>query len=277
MRGAALPEGVIIFGFDSAWVDAPASPGAICALGLDPGGGPVFHAPRPASFAQAAAFIGELGAGYACSLVAIDQPIVVPNARGSRPADRVAASLMSFIGGGVQPANRGKARMFGDQAPIWGFLDAIAHARRPMAARHAAAGRFVIEVFPALSLPALDPGFAGRLAAPKYNPGNRRKFRQEHWVAVARSLADASRALGLPALCDWAEDMARLQMPRKADQDRLDAALCALIGLIWRAGPAHAAACIGDEETGFIVTALSQAIRPRLAAAAQARGVAFRA
>ncbi len=271
------PARAVIFGFDSAWVDRPSSPGAICAVAFDEDGRAAYHPPRPASFAQAAAFISELGARHDYSLLAIDQPIVVPNAGGSRPADRVAAALMSFIGGGVQPANRGKAAMFGDEAPIWGFLDSIAHAIQPMAARRSAAGRYAVEVFPALSLPAWRPDFAGRKAAAKYNPANRRKFRQDHWQAVAHCLAERAGALGLPEMRDWADCMAALPAPRKRDQDRLDAALCALIGLMWRVAPAHEVACIGDAARGFMVTALSEATGPRLLAAARARDVAFEA
>ena len=271
----SMPTRAVIFGFDSAWVDRPSSPGAICAIAFDKAGRATFHPPRPASFAQAAAFIGEWGVGYDYSLLAIDQPIVVPNAGGSRPADKVAAALMSFIGGGVQPANRSKAAMFGDEAPIWGFLDSISHDIQPMMARREATGRYAIEVFPALSLPAWHEGFAGRMAAAKYNPANRRKFRHDHWQTVALCLADRAGALGLPEIRDWAEGMAALPTPRKRDQDLLDAALCALVGLMWRIAPAQDVACIGDAARGFMVTAISGATRPRLLAAAQGRDVAF--
>jgi predicted RNase H-like nuclease len=45
-------------------------------------------------------------------VVTIDQPTMVPNPGGMRPVDKVAASLISWLGGGVQPANRSKKGMF---------------------------------------------------------------------------------------------------------------------------------------------------------------------
>ncbi|MBL4557045.1 MAG: DUF429 domain-containing protein [Rhodobacteraceae bacterium] len=190
----------VIFGFDSAWTDAPRAPGAICAITVEDRGDVRFHEPRLASFAQARAFIDGLRKGFAVSLVALDQPTVVPNATGSRPVDKVAASLVSFVGGGVQPANRSKTGMFCDDAPIWAFLSAVDATQDPLRARTASAGHFVIEVFPALALPALEDGFAGRLRAPKYNPQNRKKFRLEDWQAVAVWSRGRPSALGCRAL-----------------------------------------------------------------------------
>jgi len=109
----------VIFGFDSAWTDQPKAPGAICAVGWDSLGCPSFHPPRLASFAQAQGFIAEARKGHDLVLVALDQLTLVPNATGMRPVDRLAGSLVSYIGGGVKPANRGKTGMFCHSAPIW--------------------------------------------------------------------------------------------------------------------------------------------------------------
>jgi predicted RNase H-like nuclease len=265
----------IFFGFDSAWTDSPKSPGAICAIAFSPQGRVSFDEPRLVSFDQAVEYIAAASIGFAFSLVAVDQPTVVPNRTGSRPVDKVAASLVSFVGGGVQPANRGKRGMFCDAAPIWRFLSSLGYSQRPLEARTANSGRHLIEVFPALSLPALNAGFALRLAAPKYNPQNRRKFRQDHWRSVARTVATTAGNLGVPDLRDWADDMALLPTPRKADQDLLDAALCALIGLIWRAGPPDASTCLGDLDSGYMVTAVSGSTRDRLRSAALKSSVPF--
>ena len=125
----------VIFGFDSAWTDAPKPPGAICAIAFGDRGQVEFHEPRLVSFAGALAFIEELRQDFVASLVAIDQPTVVPNAAGSRPVDKVAAALVSFVGGGVQPANRSKIGMFCDNAPIWSFLSELEATEAP--SRHA--------------------------------------------------------------------------------------------------------------------------------------------
>lgn len=264
----------IIFGFDSAWMDNPKSPGAICAIRFDGTGQASFLTPRLVSFAEALAFIEAERKRHAFSLVALDQPTVVPNLRGSRPVDKVAASLISYIGGGVQPANRGKAAMFGDDAPIWRFLSALSAKEDPQLARVAPDGNFLIEVFPALALPAFEASFADRLSAPKYNPANRKKFRLEHWRAVGHTVVNVAALLELPELAQWARQMIEIEKPRKADQDKLDAAMCALIGMIWRSGSLPAA-MLGDLATGYMITPLSDTSHHRLRRAATDRGVSF--
>lgn len=264
----------IIFGFDSAW--GGRARGAVCALTFDPAGAPDFVAPELASFDEALAFIHARRGGYRFSLLALDQPTIVPNAGGARPVDRVAASLVSRAGGGVQPANRGKAALFGGDAPIWRFLGALGAVEDPLEARGARAGHFLIEVFPALALLSLSPGFAGPRAAPKYNPANRRRFRPGDWRRVAAVVAEMAGRYGVPDVARWASAMAALPAPTKADQDWLDAAICALVGLIWRAGPPEAAAMIGDTDVGYMVTPVTPETRARLAAAAEKRGVAIR-
>ncbi|MCA1336715.1 DUF429 domain-containing protein [Pseudooceanicola marinus] len=265
-----MTDSSVIFGFDSAWTDNPRAPGAICALIRDPGAPPRFVAPQLTGFDAALSFIDSHRAGRR-SLVALDQPTVVPNLTGSRPADRVAASVVSYIGGGVQPANRGKRGMFDDAAPVWRFLDGLGAVQDPQGRPH----HGVMEVFPALALPAFDPAFGARLGAPKYNPANRRKYRPEDWVAVCRALAVQAQAAGQADLAAWAEAMAALSRPVKADQDRLDAALCALIGLIWDTGM-RPAVMFGDLAQGYIVTPVSAASLARLEAAAARREVPIR-
>lgn len=196
----------------------------------------------------------------------------MPNVAGGRPAERVAGGVISFIGGGVQPANRGKAAMFGDAAPVWRFLEELAATQNPMAATEAWAGMFLIEVFPGLALPGFEPAFSARLGAPKYNPANRRKFRITDWHAVTATVARVATTLGLMPMTHWAETMASIEKPKKADQDRLDAAICALVGLIWRDG-GWPAAMIGDLQHGFIIAPASEPTAERMARAAREKGV----
>lgn len=65
------------------------------------------------------------------------------------------------------------------------------------------------------------------------------------------------------------------EKPRKADQDRRDAMIRALIGILWRAGPEGGSAMLGDLRQGYMVTPISPAIRLRLEAAAARRGIPF--
>jgi hypothetical protein len=84
-------------GFDSAWADNPKAPGAIAAVCLDDQERCTIHPPRLASFDQALAFIDDLSDPAGLSLVALDQPTIVPNAMGMRPVERAAASLISWL------------------------------------------------------------------------------------------------------------------------------------------------------------------------------------
>jgi len=271
-------RGLIVVGFDSAWMDNPKAPGAICAIRFDEAAVPLFVQPQLVGFDGALAFITAERQGHRLCLVALDQPSVVPNDTGCRPAERVAASVISFIGGGVQPANRSKAAMFGDAAPVWRFLKALGAVQDPIAVAAIkagfGAGLLLIEVFPALALPGFEPAFATRLGAPKYNPGHRRRFRIADWRAVCATVARVAAGLGIAPMVAWAEAMGALETPRKADQDRLDAAICALVGLIWRDG-GWPAAMIGDPKQGFIVTPVSEPTGARLERAARERQVPF--
>ncbi len=263
----------IFIGFDSAWADNPLAPGAICAVGLEGGVPAVFHRPRLVSFSQALAFIEEVRSPSGVTLVALDQPTLVPNATSMRPVERAAASLISWMGGGVQPANRGRTGMFCDAAPIWRFLAALGAEEDPERARGAPDGLFVMEVFPALALASLGPDFFGRLAGPRYNPMRRKTFCARDWVRVADAAAAEARAFGCVELAEWCQEAGALARPRKADQDMLDAALCVLIALRWRLRPRRDSLLLGDLTSGYMVLPVSEPVRERLSLAAARCGV----
>lgn len=261
-------------GFDSAWTDNPRSPGAICAVSVEDGLPARLHAPRLVSFDEALKFIRNVRSDNGNTLVAVDQPTVVSNLTGMRPVERVAASLVSWLGGGVQPANRGRSGMFCDASPIWGFLTELGAVQDPMRARMAADGCYLIEVFPALALASLDPGFFGRLRGPKYNP-DRKTFRADDWVRVARAAAREADALGCEELAIWCRDAADIPGPRKADQDRMDSALCVLIALRWRLRSPRESLFLGDLEKGYMVLPASPPVRECLTERARKHSVAI--
>ncbi len=266
---------VNLIGFDSAWAGNSKVPGAICGACRE-GDGPVaFHPPRLVGFDAAAAFIKSLHHPGDLTLVAIDQPTIVRNPTGMRPAERVVASLISWSGGGIQPAYREKP-LFGDDAPIWrflGMLESSGCVDDPERAARAHAGLFVMEVYPALALLSLDDAFmAARGARPSYNPGNRRRFRHEDWCAVCSATSREGRCLGLDDVAAFGDAMLALPTPRKGDQDRLDAAICLLVAKRWR-DDRESCAMIGDTESGYIVAPVSSPVRARLEAAATGRDV----
>jgi predicted RNase H-like nuclease len=263
----------IYTGFDSAWTDNPKARGAICAVGIENGQAILFHAPRLASFREAAVFIRSVRSRNGATLIAIDQSTIVPNRSGMRPVERVAASLLGWLGGGVQPSHRGRTGMFCDSAPISRFLSDLQAEEQPDVARIAADGLHIIEVFPALALASMDPAFFGRLCAPRYNPARRQTFRLEDWIKVSDVAARQAVDLGCIALAEWCAAAARTARPSKADQDRLDAALCVLIALQWRLQPRKSLLLLGDLTAGYMVLPATPAVRDRLAGPARMHDV----
>jgi predicted RNase H-like nuclease len=264
-------EAVAIIGFDSAWTDSRTAPGALCIIRIDAAGRRTLVPPSLVSFDQALAVIGREKAPL--RLVALDQPTIVPNATGMRPVDRVAASVIAWLGGGVQPANRAKVGMFDDAAPLWRFKERLGAAEDPETSRDATAGLFLMEVFPALALASLDPAFCGRRLGPRYNPARSKTFTLTDWHAVIGAVRRSAEGEAIFGLAEWADELARNPIPRKADQDRLDAILCAVIGLLWLTAPREASIMIGDRATGYMIAPANPEVRLRLSTAAAVCGV----
>ena len=72
-----------------------------------------FDPPWCVKFYEALNYIEKDKPFFARVVVTIDQPTIVPHTSGMRPAGRIAASLLPYTGGGVQPASRGRSIMFG--------------------------------------------------------------------------------------------------------------------------------------------------------------------
>lgn len=161
-------------------------------------------------------------------------------------------------------ARRSKAELFGDDAPVWRFLKALSAILDPEECRIANSGLFVIEVLPALALPAFNEKFYGYRKGPKYNPANRSQFRQVDWCAVIETIAAIARAVPIEGLEDWTRQTTKIEAPRKSHQDQIDAVLCALIGHHWRTKPREHSIMIGDLTSGYIVSPASAPITERL-------------
>ena len=221
-----------------------------------------FETPKPSSFNDAVKTIVGLKKTCHDVLIAIDQPIIVCNQNGMRPVDQIAASLMSRLHSGVQPANLGKAAMFGYQAPIRTFIDNVSPSMDFEAAKSPAGHTHLVEVYPALALPALEPHFmkprhSCRRWAARYNPKNSH-FDLSDWKLVCRTVQRYAGEIGLEPLSRWAEKKAGLDNPRKPDQDKVDAAICLIIALQWRrCRQKYGLEAFGDLESGYIVTPTS--------------------
>jgi predicted RNase H-like nuclease len=263
----------VYIGFDSAWADNVKSPGAITATQVEDGRPKRFYPPRLVSFEEALDFINEVRAADGFTLLALDQPTIVPNQTSMRPVERAAASLVSWLGGGVQPSNRSKVGMFCQASPIWSFLSRLGADEAPEAARTVTSGLHLIEVFPALALPSIEATFFGRLAGPRYNPQRRKTFKIGDWKRVANAAGHGFEAMAFDEHATWCFEMGGVAAPRKSDQDRLDAMLCLLIGLRWRLGDRSECLMLGCLERGYMVLPASNTVRERLVMAARAGGV----
>jgi predicted RNase H-like nuclease len=254
----------IYVGFDSAWTDNLRAPGAICAVGIENGHPIRSHAPQLVSFDQALNFIQEVRSDDGATLIALDQPTIVPNLTSMRPVERVAASLISWLGGGVQPSNRGRLGMFCDASPIWRFLAALRAEEDPERARTATDGLYLMEVFPALALASLDIGFFGRRRGPRYNPARKKTFLMADWNRVAEAAAREFHGFGCEEFAEWCHAAGRITRPSKADQDKLDS-----IALRWRLRSREVSLLLGDLTAGYMVLPASEQVRDYLTAPAQ--------
>ena len=238
-------------------------PGGLCYAVLDDEGLRDFATPWLGSFDDAKRLIEQQQVDADYTLVAIDQPTMVPNHTGMRPVEKVAGSVQP----GVQPANLNSV-LFNRTAPIWTFLDDLDPKEEPPAAQHAAArGLHVIEVFPGLALRGLLP------VAPKtlrYNPKGP-GFSIDDWRLAAECTSSHTKKLDMPELADWAACQSRLCRPSKADQDCLDALICLVVALKWRCRDADTTV-LGDWR-GHMVTPLSKEGKLKVAVAAKKHNV----
>jgi predicted RNase H-like nuclease len=139
--------------------------------------------------------------------------------------------------------------MFGDQAPIWDYLQAFGGPSDPLCSF--ASGIF--ETYPVLTAIALKwthtQGQWGRL--PKYNPARKKTFLLSDWKHVCESAAVLFAKLELLQVAQWLKDAYRRGEPCKADQDGVDACLCLVTALYLAEG--KECLIVGDQQTGYIV------------------------
>ncbi len=262
----------VISGFDSAWTAQKR--GAIASIVVEDSHVSVLP-PEPASFSEAHGRLRRHSAGADLHVIALDQPCIVPNFTGRRPVEGAVSHLIGRLGGGVQPANRSKAGMFDDAAPLWRFLEEADAQLDPFLVPGATAGRFVVEVFPALATAGLFPTVLERRALWKYNPERRNTFRSEDWMEICVSVTEAYCAIGAWDAVPYLVELAETAKPKKLHQDALDAFICALVGYVWWRFGTDRAVVVGDIETGYIVTPAHPLFSAELRKDAEDDGVPF--
>jgi predicted RNase H-like nuclease len=254
----------LLVGFDSAWTRAKI--GAIVGAVLhDDGTVTELGPPRGVQFDDATVIIREWQATRSVSstLVLLDQPTIVVNEVGQRPVEHIVSPSVSRRRGGMQPANRGRADMFGPAAPIWEFLAAFGGAADPFGDAQCTR---VLETYPVLAIIAVGWALqdeerpAGRL--PKYNPERRKTFAIADWAHVCRTTSTKLAAEGAPELAAWAETAATKVKPMKSDQDQLDACVCLVSAL--HLAKRRDCLFVGCCTTGYIVVPDSETLRMEL-------------
>lgn len=265
----------LLVGFDSAWT--PRNSGAIAAaFRHDDRSYVELGSPRAASFGDAERAIREwqIATGASRTVVLLDQPTVVRNARGQRPVEHIVSSPVCLRYGGVQPANTGKSEMFGVDAPVWSFLTSLDPVQDPRARDRPIR---VLETYPVLAMIALgwmlpdrppNARRTGRL--PKYNPERRRTFSLPDWQHVCDRSAVALRAHGLQRLAQWIEIAGQNQNPGKQLQDCVDACICLLVALHLADG--GNALLVGNSSSGYMVVPDSITLREELEARCRVTG-----
>lgn len=264
----ANPVSTLLVGFDSAWTAA--NRGAVVGLiRHDHGGFLPLGLPFVANFDTAKQTIisWQTEHNFERTIVLIDQPIIVKNAKGQRPVEHLVSSLVSRRYGGMQPANTARRGMFDDGAPIWEFLD---HFGGPADILTYSKHTEIFETYPVLTIMARGwilsddhkphPRPSGRL--PKYNPARRSTFRRDDWDYLCGKLSGFFNERGVTAIANWIESIRLLELPQKADQDRLDACLCLLVAMDMADG--KDCMVIGEQASGYIVTTAAEMMQSEL-------------
>ena len=278
-------------GFDSAW--SGKTHGAISYAVFQGDTLEKVSLPQLSDFSDAARMIKRLKRECDDVLIAIDQPIIVPDSSCSRPVDRVAHSLMVRLRSAAQFANRTRnPNAFGDDAPVWKFINKIGpsgYSGRTTdsddnrafvdfeTAKTATSQTHLIEVYPALALPALESEFMKRRRAAKYNP-DRGTFRLDDWQLVCRTIESCAEEMRLQQLSEWSSEMANPWdsplKPQKPHQDKIDAALCLIIAMqLRRHREKYRVRVVGHLESGYMVTPTSHRTRRILQEASHKNGI----
>ena len=123
----------LLVGFDSAWT--PTNSGALVGvLQLAEGEFRELGPRQIVNYREAEEVIAKWKIDLAptVTFVLLDQPTIVKNAQGQRPVENLVGSPVSLRYGGMQLANTARIEMFGEEAPIWRFLNRFGGAADPL-------------------------------------------------------------------------------------------------------------------------------------------------
>lgn len=264
---------VLVVGFDSAWTEH--NRGAIAGVVLHRDDTLVeLGLPRVANFQEATQLICDWKESFPPNrtIIALDQPIIVRERNSMRPVERTVASIVTRLGGGVQPANTSRHAMFGVDAPIWRFLRAFGGTVDPSGPTFS---HCVLETYPVLAIAAFNwtlPTGSGLSRLPKYNPA-RPTFMMDDWCHLCTQCALTLEQSRLASLAQWLRGVGTAdttRRPSKSDQDCVDACICLLVALHY----ARQQAClmIGDMKTGYMLVPSNDSLAESLRQRSQSAG-----
>ena len=184
------------------------------------------------------------------AMIAVDAPLLIPNATGTRLCDRLTHKYFGRYHAGCYPANLGRpfaerTVRFGKNLETRGFNHAPSLEAQKI-------GRYQIEVFPH---PAMIHLFQlSRIL--KYKKGNLAEKKTElqrlrHYIQTI--LPNLTPALDLTDFPLLSLTLSLTGKQLKAIEDQLDSLICAYIGAYWWYWGTEKNWVLGDRETGYIV------------------------
>jgi predicted RNase H-like nuclease len=251
----------VYIGVDLAW-SARNPSGAAAAVG-EGGGARLLEPPALLTTLESIVAYVARAAGDGPAIVAVDAPLLVPNAEGRRPAEAELAAAFRRYEAGPHPANR---RLLARGGAVRGeeLVAALAGLgfRHVPAIEAGAEGRLVVEVFPHPAMVALFG--LGRTLKYKARPGRSEAVRHAEWRRYQAHLGALTGAD--PPLtgheATLAVDTATLRgRALKAYEDRADAVMCAYIALYAHRWGAARCRCFGDMAGGSIFTPVPEELR----------------
>jgi predicted RNase H-like nuclease len=211
-------------------------------------------------------------------LVAIDAPTIVPNSTGRRPCEAILSRCMAKAQAGPHPANR--TLLTGTDGTIRGERIANALAAQSIPQTPYLTGlpidkprRAAFEVFPHpahIALFGLEKTLKYKAKPKRTGETRLAEFRRYIDCLSALRFADPPLAFPTEGPLFLEQEITTLKSAAlKRYEDTLDALTCAYIALYYHRWGKAKCAILGDLETGFIVTPVSEAMRVCFAAASQ--------
>ncbi len=184
------------------------------------------------------------------AMIAVDAPLLIHNATGTRLCDRLTHKYFGRYHAGCYPANLG--RPFAERTVRFGKNLETRWFNHAPSLEAQKIGRYQIEVFPH---PAMIHLFQlSRIL--KYKKGNLAEKKAElqklqHYIQTI--LPNLTPALDLTDFLLLSLPLSLTGKQLKAIEDQLDSLICAYIGAYWWYWGTEKNWVLGDQETGYIV------------------------